>query len=324
MSDVELVIERLPSLPGSGGAILGALLAPEPDLRSVERIVRHDEGLTTAVLRRANSAACGVPGRTFNVSEAVTRLGRRPLIRIALEQQLTETLAGVGRAYGLRRQDAWAGALFGALAAELLAAGEDGVDPGLAFTCALLRDIGKLAVDAMLLPDEAAGLGSGGDERTRSFLELERDRLGADHAEIGAMLARRWELPEEVAAAIAAHHAPAPPDDERHDPLHDVVHAADAMGLWAGMATGHDGLRYPLAEHVQERILRSNRRVESVMAETWERFRELTHQTAAEADAEAGSDAGTGTGTGGGTGAGAGTGTDAATGGSDVRGRNVA
>jgi len=74
MSDVELVIERLPSLPGSGGAILGALLAPEPDLRSVERIVRHDEGLTTAVLRRANSAACGVPGRTFNVSEAVTRL----------------------------------------------------------------------------------------------------------------------------------------------------------------------------------------------------------------------------------------------------------
>jgi putative nucleotidyltransferase with HDIG domain len=276
MNDVQVVVDRLPSLPGNGAAILGSLLSPEPDLGDVERVVKQDEGLSTAVLRRANSVAFGSPGRTFDIGQSVRRLGRRPLIRVALEQQMTETLTGAGHAYGLRRQDAWTGALFGAVAAEIIAQDMGDVEPGLAFTAALLRDIGKLAVDAMMSPDEAARLGATGDG-TQSFLELERDRLGADHAEIGAMLARRWDLPEVVAAAIAAHHSPAPPEDaERHSPLHDVVHAADTMGLWAGVATGHDGLRYPLAPHVQERVLRNNRRVERIMADAWDRFREMT------------------------------------------------
>lgn len=276
VNDLKDTIERLPSLPGNGAAILGALLSPEPDLGGVERIVKQDEGLTTAVLRRANSVAFGVPGKTFDIGQSVRRLGRRPLIRVALEQQMTEAFDGAGQVYGLRREDAWAGAIFGAVAAELLAQDMGDVDAGLAFTCGLLRDIGKLAVDTMLMPDEAARLG-GPSDGTQSFLDLERDRLGADHAEMGAILARHWDLPEEVAGAIAAHHRPAPPSDEAaHRPLHDVVHAADAMGLWAGLATGHDGLRYPLAPHVQERVLRNNRRVERIMAETWARVREMT------------------------------------------------
>ena len=77
-----------------------------------------------------------------------------------------------------------------------------------------------------------------------------------------------------IADAIEAHHSPAPTDDPDHSDLHDVVHAADAMCLWAGVATGHDGLRYPLAPHVQEHILKSARRVERVMADTWERFQD--------------------------------------------------
>jgi len=289
VNDLKTTIERLPSLPGNGAAILGALLCPEPDLGGVERIVKQDEGLTTAVLRRANSVSYGVPGRTFDIGQSVRRLGRRPLIRVALEQQMTEAFDGAGQVYGLRREDAWSGAIFGAVAAELLAQDMGDVDAGLAFTCGLLRDIGKLAVDTMLMPDEAARMNC--DQASSSFLEAERERLGADHAEMGAILARHWDLPEEVAAAIAAHHAPAPPSDEAaHRPLHDVVHAADAMGLWAGLATGHDGLRYPLAPHVQERVLRNNRRVERFMAETWARVREMTadDQDATTAPAAAG------------------------------------
>jgi hypothetical protein len=128
-------------------------------------------------------------------------------------------------------------------------------------------------VDMVVEPAELAELGIASSQ-SRNFLDLERDRLGADHAAIGAMIARRWNLPRQIADAIAAHHCPAPPDDPEHSDLHDVVHAADAMCLWAGVATGHDGLRYPLAPHVQEAILKSARRVERVMADTWERFQE--------------------------------------------------
>ena len=61
LNQIKIAIERLPSLPGRGAAILSALLSPEPDLAAVERIVRQDEAMTAAVLKRCNSAAFGMP-----------------------------------------------------------------------------------------------------------------------------------------------------------------------------------------------------------------------------------------------------------------------
>ncbi len=72
----------------------------------------------------------------------------------------------------------------------------------------LLHDIGKLVMpiafgeEAM---DEIASQALAGPER----VELERDRLGCDHALAGALLARASYLDEPVVAAIAAHHDPA-------------------------------------------------------------------------------------------------------------------
>ncbi len=44
--------------------------------------------------------------------------------------------------------------------------------------------------------------------------ELERERFGWDHSEVGACVAQRWELPEALTDAIGTHHqhgGPAPP-----------------------------------------------------------------------------------------------------------------
>ena len=36
--------------------------------------------------------------------------------------------------------------------------------------------------------------------------EAERQVLGMDHAQVGALLAQRWQFPPEIVAAVAAHH----------------------------------------------------------------------------------------------------------------------
>lgn len=284
LSDMLDTIDDVPALPDSSPALMAALMCDDPDMDAVAELIRRDEGLTAAVLRCANSAAWGVPGRTFDVVQSVRRLGARTLIRVALQAQVGSTMMDAGGAYGLQRRAAWRGSLFGGLAAEMLAENEadrvGSIDPGLAFSTGLLRDIGKLVIDRLVEADPGRSIDPGMTDAdddapvptAGSFLVVERARFGADHAALGAALAARWKLPTDMIGAIAGHHEPAPPGDPDHHPLHDLVHAADTMCLWAGLSIGHDGLRYPIAEHVQRGILRSPRRVEAWIAEVWTRF----------------------------------------------------
>lgn len=271
VNDIIESIDGLPSFPAVAARLVAAAMDDTVDDAALEKLARTDEAISAALLRRANSARFGRPGRIFSLEESLRRLGRRAIVRLAVEQEAGTVLAGAGASYGLRRGDLWRGALAGGLAAESIAERhpETGVAPDLAFMAGLLRDIGKLAMDAAGF--DAADVPEGAD----CFLDHERERLGADHAELGAALALRWGLPERLAEAIRHHHRPPGPDDERHDALFDVVHAGDVVVLWTGLATGDDGLRYPLAEHVAERYLPSRTEAEEDIATTWSRLAEI-------------------------------------------------
>lgn len=277
-----LSMKRLPAMPEALARAVPLLLDPNLNWRSLEDVLKRDEALTASVLRLANSARFGAPGRQFDLRAAMTRLGRDELRRCVLAQQVAGLAGGENAAYGLQRGALWRSALGGAIAAEHLA-GTHGLRDraGLAFLCGLLRDIGKLAMNvrygAAYLDNLAAHARDG-----VSFTDAERATLGFDHAQVGAALARKWKLPEEVVRAIETHHAP-PPPGPGHDPLLDVVHAADAVCRWAGLGVGIDGMEYPLAAHVREGLLLDRRTVEEEIALVWDKLREIE-----EAPAQAG------------------------------------
>ena len=70
---------------------------------------------------------------------------------------------------------------------------------------ALLHDIGKLVLMHAYpgYPRQVHGPARTPEER----LHYERRELGVDHALVGGVLARRWNLPKAVASAIERHHA---------------------------------------------------------------------------------------------------------------------
>ncbi len=271
LNDV-LSLDNLPALPASMARLIPLLLDPETGWADLERIVRQDEALTAAVLRTANSARYGSPGRHFDLRASMTRLGREALRRCLLEQQVSATVAGENAAFGLQRGALWRSALAGAIAAEELAARHTPAEAPLAFMCALLRDIGKLALNVRYGAGYLSIVSTHAHEGS-SFVEVEHDALGFDHAQVGAALARRWRLPERVARAIETHHAP-PPPGPAHDPLFDIVHAADMICRWAGLGVGVDGLEYRLAADVREALRLDRRSAEREIALTWEKLRQ--------------------------------------------------
>ncbi|MFM1869178.1 MAG: hypothetical protein RL591_2586 [Planctomycetota bacterium] len=256
-------LDRLPALPSTSVRLVAMLAggATNVCLRDVEQIVRQDESITASILRLANSAAFGVPGRSFSIGDAVRRLGTRTLAKIALETQVSGRLANAGVSYGLRRGALSESALGGAIAAETLAR-RYRVDPELAFVAALLRDIGKLAIDAIAGPDALEAIAAQAD--ARPFLAYERETLGADHAELGALLCERWGMPLEIVRAVRGHHEP---PSNPADPVTDVVHAADCVARWAGLGLGCDGLLYPFNAEARERLGASRDELEALVAD---------------------------------------------------------
>jgi HD-like signal output (HDOD) protein len=273
-------VRDLPALPGAVLQVAAMISSGDAEPEELERIIRSDEALSTLILRAANSAFFGAGGRVLNLNESIVRLGYRRVLRIALDQKSSAIFEQSGAAFGLRRGELWRGAVGGAHAAELLAREHHYDHPDLAYLAALLRDIGKLAIDACFGSSYVDVLADFLDPH-KSFVECEREAFGVDHASIGADLAQHWSLPQPLVNAIRYHHEP-PAEPPAHDRLFDIVHAADVLCLWAGLAVGHDGLQYTLAPHVRDGLGLERQEAEADVASIWASVHELQtamHQT---------------------------------------------
>ena len=276
MAGVVDILEKvceLPALPSSALRIVSMLTDDEQNLKEVAEIVRQDEAMAMTVLRRANSARYGRSGRVFSLEESIVRLGTRMLMRVAMEQNAMGLFAEGGSSYGLRRGALWRGAMGGALAAEEIAKRRSYPEADLCFLCGLLRDVGKLVLDAYVIA-EHGGVMQVEVQHGHTFLEAEQALFSADHTEIGAELARRWRLPQRIINAIRFHHAP-PFEEPDHDLLYSIVHASDVICLWAGLAIGYDGLQYELCPHVRDELFVNRDQAEQLMTLTWSRLTEL-------------------------------------------------
>lgn len=273
LSDMLKSIDKLPAFPATAARVIALLNDKHIDVGAISHVVRLDEALSMTVLRYANSTHYGRPGKEFDLNQSIVRLGGDALLKIVLQQQVGSIFEDGGVAFGLQRGAMWRGALGGAFAAEHLGRRHCGTDHQLCFLCGLLRDIGKLALDACYGAQYAAKV-SQHLQPSMTYVEAERLAFGTDHAEVGAELALHWKLPERIAEAIRYHHDP-PALEPKHDDLFDIVHAADILCLWAGLAIGHDGLQYRLVPHVRQSLGLTRRSAETEVAMLWANVHEV-------------------------------------------------
>lgn len=172
--------------------------------RQVAEILSREPALAAQVLQWVNSAIFALPNPVGDIGRAVPLLGLNRIRAIALAQaffsraarQQMATYGIDGRTFCLHSLETGLGA------AHLVRLSEPGRE-GEAFTAGLLHDLGMLLVEGITKGrDIAAPL----LPAKRPQCEAERDLLGTDHAALGAILARRWRLPEEHQEVIAHHH----------------------------------------------------------------------------------------------------------------------
>jgi len=221
--------------------LMGLLRDPDADTDKTVQQIQYQPDLTAQLLHVANSAAYGGTGTIRSVREAFVRLGTAKILEIVTMAFAHSTMHAPVEGYGLGQGDLWGHSIAVAITAEEIARALGIRAPDVTFTAAILHDIGKAVLGSFVAEKisliEERLLEVGG-----AFDDEEREALGIDHAEVGAIILKNWELPLELVDTVKCHHRP---EDATVDQLMtDVVHVADALCLSGGIGTGRDGLQY--------------------------------------------------------------------------------
>lgn len=209
MQSIAEGLSAVPPLAHVVRELLHELSDPVSNARSVARFAASDPALAASLLRMVNSAAIGLRRKITSVAEAVSYLGYSVVRSMVLRMRLEQMLPTKGEQAAYDAEDLWIHSLAVSRTADCLAERiGGGLDRGLVSTLGLLHDIGKLAINSQF-PSSAAALRTASkDNPEESFLDRECRILGADHAEIGSILATHWKLPPDLVTAIRFHHAP--------------------------------------------------------------------------------------------------------------------
>jgi putative nucleotidyltransferase with HDIG domain len=196
-------VERFPVLVESQNRVMKAATAETARVGDLVEAVEADVALAVAVLRAANRGG-SPPGGAATIPAAVDILKPSGVLAIAGTATVFDFFETNG-GRELRPEQFRVHALATQHAADMVGRAVGWTERDELTVASLLHDIGRLVIRS-LHPGQRPYF----DAVTRNpeqRIREERDLLGIDHALVGGVLARRWNLPQQIAVAIERHHS---------------------------------------------------------------------------------------------------------------------
>ncbi len=198
-------VGELPAMPEIVAEVLRQTEDPTVALSDVSSIIERDPPLTAKLLMVSNSPYYGMRQVVGTLRLALVILGVREVRNIVLGVSMLDSLRDPNTERLLRQRGFWHhSVLVGALAKKLgthLSLNLQGED----FIAGLLHDIGKMVLWRQLKEDyEKVFELSGGASNALCAAEIAA--FGFDHAEAGAVLSERWNLPQTLTDSLRSHH----------------------------------------------------------------------------------------------------------------------
>lgn len=193
--------EKLQTAPQILPRLQGMLNNPNSTLEDVVQLIRLDASLSARVVRVARSPFFAGPKTGASIESAVARLGFSEVHRIVNGILASQLMGQALAIYQLKKGELFQNSLVAGLLMEELAPQLDLHKPD-AYTIGLFHAIGKLVINQfarqhdMVFYHESAGADEGISPA------WEKQILGFDHAEAGALLLEHWTLPEEIVRPI--------------------------------------------------------------------------------------------------------------------------
>lgn len=222
-------LKDLPSLPEVVSKVTELVQNPKSSAAELGKIIAHDSGLTSRVLRMVNSAYYGFPKQISSIQHAITILGFNTIKSLVLSSSIFRIFApksGVNTSFDYKKF--WKHSLLTAIASKniyqkLFFQTDENI-----FSAAILHDIGKILLDQYDHDNYALVLAEAHDSlSSEALITSEQKHCDVNHQYIGHFVSEAWNLPEMLSDVIRFHHSPL--DSQNNQRLTTVVYLANIL-----------------------------------------------------------------------------------------------
>ncbi len=176
------------------------------DVRDFKDLFTRDPGLSSCILRMANSAYYGYRGRVKDLERAIILIGFDEIKNICVTAVIIQQFAKKDMSSSFMHDLFWKHSLLVGILSKELAARCEGKQwcAGPYYTMGLLHDFGRLII-AAFLADYFDEILQRAEKEGIGLFEAERE-LGLTHTQVGYWLASKWGFPAGIRHVIACHH----------------------------------------------------------------------------------------------------------------------
>jgi len=194
---------KLPVLPAAVSRLIAEINRDEPDTSRLEKIIASEPQISAKVLRTINSSQFALRAQVTTIRHAISMLGLNRVRSIGLSYAMLEAIPEPDDPF-FRHEAFWTDTLLRSLLARSIA---QRVMPGQedeAYTAMMLADI-SVPVLLTAWSEKYQPIFARWQGDVKELALLEREHVGFDHALASAWILRKWEFPEKLVSAAAAH-----------------------------------------------------------------------------------------------------------------------
>jgi HD-like signal output (HDOD) protein len=220
-------INDLPHFPENIIRVQNMLSNPKSEMKDIASKISIDPAITADIIKVVNSAQYMTTKKIDSISEAVKILGITGIKNLLYSYGTQKLLGDDTEEKKILWKHSYKTAFFAFNLVKNFQHDKSSIED--IYLGGMLHDMGKIVL-AAVNPTVGDKIKAFCEEKSIPSITLEDIRAGMNHAEVGALLAEKWNFPENLVAAIRFHHNPGDAP-EKYRLLIDSVYLANMMCL---------------------------------------------------------------------------------------------
>jgi len=229
-------VNSLPQFPENILQIQKLIADPKSDISIIAQQISVDPALTAGLLKTVNSAQYMLSKKVDNIPEAVKMVGIRGIKNLLYSYGTQKILGDNTKDKKRLWEHSYKTAFYAYNLTRNFKKDPDLLDD--AYVGGILHDMGKI-IFSNVHPHLLARIKKICVERKFPASVFEDMSAGMNHAELGAMIAEKWNFPEVLVVAIRYHHDPMSAPQE-HKGLAEIVYLANMLCEYENGAVSFD------------------------------------------------------------------------------------